>query len=326
MRTKLLVGFLCLMLVGGLVGGFVIPVSAQEYNFVFITQWGPESAFSAVVEHGMKDAAKMVGVKCTMFRPPKEGDLAAQLALFKAALAKNPDGIITTIPHPTMFNDVLKKALDRGIPVICSNTDGLRGTGNPLDKKIPYIGQDLFHSGYVLATKASEHFSDPSQMKVLVGVEVPGVSWAEARAGGQIKFLKEHGAKFEKLDVGTEMATIQSRILAYLKRHPDTNAIFTQGAFGPAPSAKAARAAGYKPGQIIIAGYDVLPETASEIKKGYVTFVIDQQPYLQGYLPVVQLYLRKKYGFSSWDVDTGLGIVDKSNVDLIAKLAKKRIR
>jgi len=326
MRSKLVAGFVCVLLAAGLVGSLVAAASAQEYNFVFITQWGPESAFSAVVEHGMKDAAKMVGVKCTMFRPPKEGDLAAQLASFKAALVKNPDGIITTIPHPTMFNDVLQEALDRGIPVICSNTNGLKGTGHPLEKKIPYVGQDLFYSGYVLATRASESFSDPSQMKVLVGVEVPGVSWAEARAGGQIKFLEEHGAKYEKVDVGTEMATIQSRILAYLKRNPDTNVIFTQGAFGPAPSAKAARAAGYKPGEIVIAGYDVLPETASEIKKGYVTFVIDQQPYLQGYLPVVQLYLIKKYGFSTWDVDTGLGIVDKSNVDLVGELAKKRIR
>lgn len=326
MRLKLIAGLMCILLAVGLTGTFAGAVQAEEYKFVFITQWGPESAFSAIVEHGMKDAARMLGVECTMFRPPKEGDLAAQLANFKAALAKNPDGIITTIPHPTMFNDVIQKALDRGIPVVCSNTNGLAGTGHPLEKKIPYIGQDLFHSGYIMARDASEYFSDPSKMNALVGVEVPGVSWAEARAGGQIKFLKENGAKYKRLDVGTEMATIQSRILAYLKKHPETNVIFTQGAFGPAPSGKAARAAGYEPGEIIIAGYDLLPATLSEIKKGYVTFVIDQQPYLQGYLPVVQLYMINKYGFSTWDVDTGLGIVDKSNVERVEKLAEKRIR
>ncbi|MFQ5834798.1 MAG: substrate-binding domain-containing protein [bacterium] len=325
-RLRLIAGLMCMLLVVGVMGNFAAAAPPEKYNFVFITQWGPESAFSAVVEKGMKDAAEKVGVNSIMYRPPREGDLAAQLSSFEAALLRKPDGIITTIPHPTMYNEVIQKAFDQGIPVISSNTNGLIGTGHPLEKKIPYIGQDLFYSGYVLATKASEYLSEPSEMRALVGVEVPGASWAEARAGGQIKFLEEHGYTYEKLDVGTEMATIQSRILAYLKKHPETNVVFTQGAFGPAPSGKAVRLAGYKPGEIIVVGYDVLPVTASEIKKGYVTFVIDQQPYLQGFLPVMQLYLRKKYGFSPWDVDTGLGIVDESNVSLVEELAIKRIR
>jgi len=325
-RLRFIIGLMCMMLVLGVLGNFAEAAPQEKYNFVFITQWGPESAFSAVVERGMKDAAKMAGVNCIMYRPPKEGDLAAQLSSFEAVLLRKPDGIITTIPHPTMYNEVIQKALDQGIPVICSNTDGLVGTGHPLEKKIPYVGQDLFYSGYVLAGKASENFSEPGKMRALVGVEVPGASWAEARAGGQIKFLEEHGCPYEKLDVGTEMATIESRILAYLKKHPETNVIFTQGCFGPAPSAKAVRLAGYKPGEIVVVGYDVPPATASEIKKGYVTFVIDQQPYLQGFHPVMQLYLRKKYGFSAWDVDTGLGVVDKSNVSLVEELVKKRIR
>ncbi len=325
-RLRFMTALMCMMLVVGVIGNFANATPAEKYNFVFVTQWGPESAFSAVVERGMKDAAKMAGVNCIMYRPPKEGDLAAQLSSFEAALLRKPDGIITTIPHPTMYNQVIQKALDKGIPVICSNTDGLVGTGHPLEDKIPYIGQDLFYSGYVLAKKASENFSDPSEMCALVGVEVPGASWAEARAGGQIKFLEEHSCTYEKLDVGTEMATIQSRILAYLKKHPETNVVFTQGCFGPAPSGKAVRMAGYKPEEIIVVGYDIPPSTASEMKKGYVTFVIDQQPYLQGFLPVIQLYLRNKYGFSPWDVDTGLGIVDKSNVELVEGLAQQRIR
>lgn len=325
-RLRFITGLMCVMLVVGVMGNFAETAAQEKYNFVFITQWGPESAFSAVVENGMKDAAKMAGVNCIMFRPPKEGDLAAQLSSFETALLRKPDGIITTIPHPTMYNKVIQKALDQGIPVICSNTNGLVGTGHSLEKKIPYVGQDLFYSGYVLARKASGYFSEPSEMRALVGVEVPGASWAEARAGGQIKFLEENGCKYEKLDIGTEMATIQSRILAYLKKHPETNVVFTQGCFGPAPSGKAVRLAGYKPGEVIVVGYDIPPSTAAEMKKGYVTFVIDQQPYLQGFVPVMQLYLMKKYGFSTWDVDTGLGIVDESNVELVEGLAQKRIR
>lgn len=325
-RLRFIVGLMCMMLVVGTMGNFAEAASPEKYNFVFITQWGPETMFAAVVKKGMDDAAEMLGVNARMFFIPKEGDLAGQLSHFETALVKKPDGVITTIPHPTVFNKVIQKALDQGIPVICSNTNGLVGTGHPLEKTIPYVGQDLFYSGYVLATKASEHFSEPKEMRALVGIEIPGASWAEARAGGQIKFLEEHGCTYDKLDIGTDMAVMESRILAYLKKHPETNVVFTQGGAGPAPSGKAVRLAGYKPGEVIVAGYDIAPASISEIKKGYVTLTIDQQPYLQGFLPVIQLYLMKKYGFSTWDVDTGLGIADKSNADLVEGLAQKRIR
>lgn len=86
------------------------------------------------------------------------------------------------------------------------------------------------------------------------------------------------------------------------------------------------KAAGKKAGQINIAGFDLSPATIAAIKGGWTGLVIDQQEWLQGYLPILQIALAKVYGFSGLHINTGAGFVDKSNVDLVAPLAAKNIR
>ena len=87
-----------------------------------------------------------------------------------------------------------------------------------------------------------------------------------------------------------------------------------------------ARAASLKPGQVFFAGFDMSPNTAQAIKEGYQNLVIDQQPYLQGYIPILNICLTKKYGFSGLDVNTAGAFVNSSNVDAVAPLAAKEIR
>jgi simple sugar transport system substrate-binding protein len=240
-------------------------------------------------------------------------------------LAQRPDGIITSIPHPTMFNSVINQALDRGIPVIVSNTNGLIGTGNPLENKLNFVGQDLEPAAYVLAKEASKYFPSPSRARILVGIGGPGLSWAEQRSSGITTYLKEAGyTNYERLDTTMAMDTAESRITAYLKTNPQTNVMFFVGGVDIAAAAKAAKKLGYKPGEIAIIGFDILPVTLREIKAGYIQLIIDQQLYLQGYIPVMQLYLIKKYGFSSWNANTGHAFVDASNVDEIIKFSKVR--
>ncbi len=85
-------------------------------------------------------------------------------------------------------------------------------------------------------------------------------------------------------------------------------------------------AAGEGPGDIFGAGFDVSPATVQAIDSGFTDLVIDQQPYLQGYLPILNICLTKKYGFSGLDINTGAGFVDKSNVAEVAPWAKVEIR
>jgi simple sugar transport system substrate-binding protein len=87
-----------------------------------------------------------------------------------------------------------------------------------------------------------------------------------------------------------------------------------------------ARAASLKPGQVFFAGFDMSPNTAQAIKDGFQNLVIDQQPFLQGYLPILNICLTKKYGFAGFDVNTAGAFVDSTNVDAVAPLAAKEIR
>ncbi|MEN3185792.1 MAG: sugar ABC transporter substrate-binding protein [Atribacterota bacterium] len=296
---------------------------AAKYRFTFISHAGEENPFWAAVYRGAQDAAKLLNVDFMFVRPKEEGDLPAQLAQFEAALAQKPDGIIATIPHPEMFDAVIKKALEAGIPVICSNTDDPEGAqGNA---RLSYVGQDLVQAGYFLAKKVTEGLPTGEKYHFLISVGGPGLVWAEQRAKGITQYLDEVGYTYERLDTTMKMDVAQSRIQAYLQANPKTKGVIAVE-YNHASAAKAAKNLGYKPGELAIGGFDLVPEVLAEIKSGYIKLTIDQQPYLQGFLPVVQLYLMKEYGLSAWDVNTGNAVVDASNVDLVLELSQKRVR
>ena len=73
-------------------------------------------------------------------------------------------------------------------------------------------------------------------------------------------------------------------------------------------------------------GLDLSPATVAAIRGGWTDVVLDQQPYLQGYLPILQICLTKVYGFAGLHIDTGGGFADKANIEFLAPLAEKEIR
>jgi len=317
---KLSIGILLAVLVIGLLGGSAL----AKLKITFICHGGEENPFWATVFNGAVEAAKQCDVDFVMVRPKEEADIASVLANFKATLAQKPDGIITTIPEPNMFDDVVKQALDMGIPVICANTDDPEGAkGNA---RLSYIGQDLEQAGYFLAQTAIKDLPKGEKFHFLVPAEAPGLVWAESRARGITRCLEEAGYTYERLDSTMKMDVAQSRIQAYLQSNPETKGVLCVGGIAPTGAAKAAKNLGKEPGEVIIAGFDLLPEMLSEIKSGYIKFTVDQQPFLQGYLSVHQLYCMKTYGMSAWDVNTGNAVVDISNVDMVLELSKKRLR
>ena len=111
-----------------------------------------------------------------------------------------------------------------------------------------------------------------------------------------------------------------------MSANPDVKLVVTDHGGLTATAETYLKAAGKKAGEINIAGFDLSPATAAAIKGGWTGLVIDQQPWLQGYLPILQICLSKTFGFSGLNIDTGSGFVDKSNIDLVAPLAEKEIR
>lgn len=312
-----------IFVLAGLLFLSVVSGAQAKYRFTFISHAGEENPFWAAVYRGAQDASKMLGVDFMFIRPKEEGDLPAQLSQFKATLAQKPDGIIATIPHPDMFDEVIQEAIAMGIPVICSNTDDPEGAkGNA---RLSYIGQDLVQAGYFLAQKLTGGLPRGEKYHFLISIGGPGLVWAEQRAKGIITYLEEAGYTYERLDTSMKMDVAQSRIQAYLQANPQTKGVIAVE-YNHASAAKAAENLGYKPGDLLIGGFDLVPEVLAGIKNGYIKLTIDQQPYLQGFLPIVQLYLMKEYGLGAWDVNTGNAVVDASNVDLVLELSGKRVR
>lgn len=302
------------------------PTPGAEFGkglrFTYVTHGGEENVFWNSVMLGMKEAAAVLGCDSVMIRPKKEGDLAMEASAFETTIAEKPDGIVVPIAYTELL-PIVKKATDAGIPVLVHNIDAPNAEDRIKAGGLCFIGQDLDYAGYFLAKSLSKYF--PSGSHALILIEGPGMVWAEERAKGIAQFLKEYKCTYDRLDVSFDLAVVESNTSAYLQAHPETKAVLSVGYTSPI-AGKVLEAMGKPPGEVAIGTFDLVPLVIDGIKSGYTTLAIDQQPYLQGFLPMVQLTLMKKYALGAWDVNTGNAIVDKSNVETVAELSKKGYR
>jgi simple sugar transport system substrate-binding protein len=110
-----------------------------------------------------------------------------------------------------------------------------------------------------------------------------------------------------------------------LAAHPDTTAYIDTG-FWCASVARVLQDRGVAPGKVLLGGFDLVPEVLQEMKAGYVQALVDQQPYEQGFMPVMEVYLAKKIGLAPVDINTGSAIVTPSDVDNVLKLSAQGLR
>lgn len=307
--TMLLVGLFALLTVSTV-------AAKEQYQFVFISHGSAGDPFHSVIKQGMQDAAKQLGVKAEMIFC--EGDVARQVNALETAIAGKPDGIAISLTDEKAFDAGVKNAIQKGIPVIAFNMDD--PTPNA---RLAYVGQDMETSGYAIGKEIAKYLKKGDH--VVIPEEVPGMLYAVLRSKGIKQALKEIGATWEELDAGYERALTTSRISAYLMGHPETKAIIGVGGLTTEVAGQVVKDLNLT-GKVLVGGFDVLPSTLGAIEKGITKAVVDQQPYLQGYLSVVQLYLIAMGKFSAIDMDTGRAIVNSENVSEVKALVSKRIR
>lgn len=303
---------------------------ADPLNIAFTVHSGASNTFWQAVQKGYEDACSKVAAKCQMVYVQTDGSVQEQVANMEAAIARKPDALITSIVDNNAFDDVIKRARDAGIIVIAANVDDLEGAkGNA---RQAFIGQGFVAAGHSLAAAQWKNFPKTGPIHVLMGVSAPGQNWSEQRALGVTNFLDEQikahpelKITYDKLDSGTDLATTSDRVGAYLLAHPETNAYFDTG-FWHAGVARVLADRKVPPGKILLGGFDLVPEVLEQMKKGYVQVQVDQQPYMQGFMPVMEVYLAKNFGLSPADIDTGQGIVTPDMVDAIMPLAAKGLR
>jgi len=303
---------------------------AKGLNIVFTHHSSASNTFWQAVKKGFDDACEKIEANCQMIFTQTEGSIEQQSANMEAALARKPDVLLTSIVDDRALDEIIARAVSDGVIVMAVNVDDSKGAeGNA---RAAFIGQGFRPAGYSLGKAMSAHFPTEGPIKVLVGISAPGQNWSEARGGGVLDFMADFKAanpkrdiSFERIDSGTDLAVTADRIGAYLNANPDTTAYLDTG-FWHAAVARVLKDRGIAPGKILLGGFDLVPEVVQQMQAGYIQVEVDQQPYMQGFIPVMQAYLAKKIDLIPADVDTGQGIVTPAQADAIFELSAKGLR
>ncbi|MGH3500330.1 MAG: sugar ABC transporter substrate-binding protein [Nocardioidaceae bacterium] len=285
--------------------------NTPEYNFVFINHVTTNPFFTAT-QYGIKDAGAVFGTKY-QWTGSENSIVSEMVNAFNTAISQNADGIAVAIVDPKAFNEPINRALAKGIPVVAYNANGAPGKPNPA---LAYIGQDLYESGRQMGQQVVDQVGSGP---VALFIATPGQLNIQPRIDGAKDAIQQSGADIQASEVttGAKVNDELNRIDAYYQGHKDVKGMFavdagsTQGV-GQVMKKYSLHDKGIKGG-----GYDLLPKTLQNIKQGHLDFTIDQQAYLQGFQPVVQLYLYNISGglLAPTDTNTSLKFITRENAD-----------
>jgi simple sugar transport system substrate-binding protein len=281
---KPIVLFLVLLTLAALTGVVAAAQKAREDIRIIVVSHGQASdPFWSVVKNGVDAAAGDMRVEVE-YQAPQTFDMVAMSQLIDAAVAANPDGLVVSIPDASALEDSIRAAVDAGIPVISMNS------GSDVAKDLGvmvHVGQTEYEAGL----GGGEFMAGEGVTTALcVNQEVGNVA-LDLRCQGFTDALAEAGGTVEVLAVDlADPIDAQERVAGALTANPDIDGILTLGPTGAAPTLLALEDAGML-GDMAFGTFDLSPEVLEAIDAGNMLFAIDQQQYLQGYLPVVLLML-----------------------------------
>ena len=289
----------------------------RPLRLAFIT-CAVNAKFFEPVKKGVNDAAEMMGVKCD-FIGTEGVDVQAQAAMVTQAVADGCDGIALNIIDPVAFDDVIDKAIEKGVPVVGFNVDD-HATPNA---RLSCVKQRLYQAGQSLAKYVLPNI--PDNAHILMTMHDEGVSALEDRLAGLQEVLKKKQVRWTIIVTGSESVKGAEVIAAKLKENPDIRIILGTGQSDTEAAGRAIEK--YFPNKgYWSAGFDLSPKTLSLIRQGHIRCTVDQQPYIQGFYPVIQLTLYLRYGIVPSDMDAGTAIINKSNVEQVIVLTKQEYR
>ena len=286
---------------------------ADGERYVLVSHAPDSDSWWNTVKNGIKLAGKQMGVTVEYSNPPS-GDIADMARLIDQAAASKPDGIITTLADFDVLKGPIRAAVDQGIDVIIMNT------GTPEQARevgaLMYVGQPEYDAGLAAGIRAK---GDGVTAFVCVNHAIQQPTVGERCRGFADGLGVELGDSV--LDSGTDPAEIKNKVLAYLSAHPETNGILTLGPVSADPTIAALKENGMA-GQIYFGTFDLGEEIVKAIKDGTIKWGIDQQPFLQAYLPVVILTNYDRYGvLPGNNINSGPGFVTKDALGKIEEFA-----
>ncbi|MDR0835467.1 MAG: substrate-binding domain-containing protein, partial [Tannerella sp.] len=247
----------------------------KEQKYIYITAF-IEEEFFIEVKKGMTDAASLLGVNC-VFTGTKDADIPALNGMIKKAIEEQYDGIALNIFSPGIYDDVIKEANAANIPVIAFNID------DPHSGRLAGVQQNFYSAGKRLGEKTLPHLQENDS--ILIALHDKGVSALDDRAKGIVEALKTKNVHIKYIITGNTPEIARKSIQAVLTT--DIRAILCTGQSDTEGAGLAAKAlSGSKP---YIAGFDVSEGITQLIKEHIIDFSIDQQPYIQGFYPLLMM-------------------------------------
>jgi len=286
---------------------------ASGEKFILISHSPDSDSWWNTIKNAIEIAGNQMDVTVD-YRNPTTGDLADMARIVQQAAASNPDGIIVTIADFDVLKGPITDAIAKGIPVVTINS-GTRAQSEALGA-LAHIGQPEYAAGFGAGKRAkaagvteflcvNHFFTNPVSVDRCQGyADALGVDLGH-----------------QMIDSGQDPTEIKNKVMAHLRSHPSTDAILTLGPTSAHPTLSALDALG-RSGDIYFGTFDLSGEIAAAVKSGVISFAIDQQPFLQGYLPVVFLTNLVRYGvWPSGAINSGPGFITKSNISLVEKYA-----
>lgn len=290
---------------------------AQDMRFVVVTHGQAADPFWSVVKNGVDAAAEDLGVTVE-YRAPTTFDMVQMSQLIDAAVASQPDGLVVSIPDADALGGSISNAVAAGIPVISMNSgsDVREALGVAV-----HVGQTEFEAGEGGGRRMAEAGVTKA---VCINQEVGNVA-LDLRCEGFAQGLGED-ADVEVLAVTMDPTEIQSAVQAYVMQNSDVEGVLTLGPSAGEPAMQALEAAGVLD-QVRFGTFDLSPGVLQALAEGKMMFAIDQQQFLQGYLPIVFLQQYERHGLMpAGTVMTGPGFVTEENAEQVIELSQQGIR
>jgi simple sugar transport system substrate-binding protein len=281
--------------------------SSGKPKFVFVNHV-TTNPFFVPTKYGAEDACKLLG--CSYQWTGSENSNVNEMTnAFNTAVTGGADGIAVALVDAKAFNQATDAALKAKIPVVGYNADA------PGNARLAYIGQDLFVSGQEMGKRIAQLVPSGD---IALFIATPGSANIQPRIDGARNILKQHSSiKPHVIATGAAVPAELSTIDSYATGHPETKGYFAVDAGSTQSLAQVIQKHNLRSKGVKGGGYDLTPTTQKLLADDQIDFTIDQQPYLQGFLPVLELYLNKVSGTLSGiaDVNTGLKFLDKTTVN-----------
>jgi len=314
--------FACLLIASSGLGltSSAIAQDGEDLRFIVVSHGQASDPFWSVVQRGADAAATDLGVTVE-YQAPTTYNMVEMSQLIDAAVASQPDGLVVSIPDGEALSPAIEAAVAAGIPVISMNS----GSDVAADLGVMvHVGQTEYEAGF----GGGQRMAEAGVTNAICLNQEVGNAGLEARCAGFTDAMSEAGGTVEVLVVDLNNPTeAQQRIEAAITASDDVNGILALGPTGSLPALMAIEAAG-KTGDVQIATFDLSPEVLTAIQDGTMLFAIDQQQFMQGYLPIVllKLYVTNANSIANPILMTGPGFVTSENVDQVIDLTAEGTR